>query len=181
MLQRDTFHLLITIFGTLSWHLRLPRLDLQAPLAEQASHLSLRWVVSLAITQQMVDDTKAIKKAYDQWVLEDDCILGAINMKCTATIQKINASVNSARVLWQNLEDQYSVATSAGIFNDFQQATSWKFEDKKDPTQSLNDLLTNCSTSQCHSGAAVATSTLQRMWPWLHLWKRLWLRWKALF
>ena len=129
----------------------------------------------------MVDDTKAIKKAYDQWVLEDDCILGAINMKCTATIQKINASVNSARVLWQNLEDQYSVATSAGIFNDFQQATSWKFEDKKDPTQSLNDLLTNCSTSQCHSGAAVATSTLQRMWPWLHLWKRLWLRWKALF
>src|SRR6266550_3262203 len=90
----------------------------------------------------MVDDTKAIKKAYDQWVLEDDCILGAINMKCTATIQKINASVNSARVLWQNLEDQYSVATSAGIFNDFQQATSWKFEDKKDPTQSLNGLLT---------------------------------------
>jgi len=93
------------------------------------------------ITQQMVDDAKAIKKAYDEWIVEDDRILGAINMKCSAIIQQINASVNSAQVLWQNLEDQYGVATLAGIFNNFQQATSWKFEDKKDPTQSLNGLL----------------------------------------
>jgi len=44
----------------------------------------------------MVDNAKAIKKAYDEWIIEDDRILGAINMKCSATIQQINASVNSA-------------------------------------------------------------------------------------
>jgi hypothetical protein len=94
-----------------------------------------------AITQQMVDDAKAIKKAFDDWVVEDDRILGAIMMKCSPTIQQINASVNSARVIWQKLEEQYGVSISAGIFNDFQLATNWKFEGNKDPTQSLNDLL----------------------------------------
>ncbi len=94
-----------------------------------------------AITQVQIDAIEAKKKKFNNWVIEDDRILGAINMKCSATIQQINTSIGAAQTLWNRLEEQYGVTSTAGIFNDFIQATSWKFEDKRDPTVSINDLL----------------------------------------
>ena len=101
----------------------IPAVPAQAAVPATATHEAVPAVPAIpglpAITQQMVDDAKAIKKAYDDWIVEDDRILGAINIKCSATIQQINNETISARQLWADLESQYGITTSAGIFNDF--------------------------------------------------------------
>ena len=91
-----------------------PAVAAVAPTETTAGHPAIPAMEAIPpVTQQMVDDAKAVKKVFDDWVVEDDRILGAIMMKCSPTIQQINASVNSARVIWQKLEEQYGVSTSA--------------------------------------------------------------------
>ena len=79
--------------------------------------------------------------ARETWEEENNKILGYINLKVLASIQQITASHATARDLWDHLATTYGTTRSAGIFNDFREVTDWKFDDKKNPTDSINKLL----------------------------------------
>ena len=76
-----------------------------------------------------------------EWEDNNECILGYINLKISASIQQIMTNVTNARMLWNNLVTNYGMTRSAGIFMDFQAVTDWKFDDRKDPQTSINELL----------------------------------------
>ena len=76
-----------------------------------------------------------------EWEDNNEHILGYITLKISAPIQQIMANIINARTLWNNLATNYSTTRSAGIFMDFQAVTDWKFNDRKDPQTSINELL----------------------------------------
>ena len=76
-----------------------------------------------------------------EWEDNNERILGYITLKISAPIQQIMANVTNARTLWNNLATNYGMTRSAGIFMDFQAVTDWKFDDRKDPQTSINELL----------------------------------------
>ena len=76
-----------------------------------------------------------------EWEDNNEHILGYITLKISAPIQQIMANITNARTLWNNLAMNYSTTRSAGIFMDFQAVTDWKFDDRKDPQTSINELL----------------------------------------
>ena len=51
------------------------------------------------------------------------------------------ANITNARTLWNNLATNYGMTRSASIFMHFQAVTDWKFDDRKDPQTSINELL----------------------------------------
>ena len=76
-----------------------------------------------------------------EWEDNNERILDYITLKISAPIQQITANVTNARTLWNELATNYSTTRSAGIFMDFQAVTDWKFDDRKDPQTSINELL----------------------------------------
>ena len=76
-----------------------------------------------------------------EWEDNNECILGYITLKISAPIQQITVNITNARTLWNDLATNYSTTRSAGIFMDFQAVTDWKFNDRKDPQTSINELL----------------------------------------
>ena len=76
-----------------------------------------------------------------EWEDNNEHILGYITLKISAPIQQIMVNVTNARTLWNNLATNYGTTRSAGIFIDFQAVTDWKFDDRKDPQTSINELL----------------------------------------
>ena len=76
-----------------------------------------------------------------EWEDNNEQILGYINLKISASIQQIMTNVTNARTLWNNLVTNYGTTRSASIFMDFQAVTDWKFDDRKDPQTSINELL----------------------------------------
>ena len=76
-----------------------------------------------------------------EWEDNNERILGYITLKISAPIQQIMANVMNARTLCNNLATNYGMTRSAGIFMDFQAVTDWKFDDRKDPQTSINELL----------------------------------------
>ena len=89
---------------------------------------------TIALLQRKVD-------LHVEWEDNNECILGYITLKISAPIQQIMANITNARTLWNNLATNYSTTRSAGIFMDFQAVTDWKFNDRKDPQTSINELL----------------------------------------
>jgi hypothetical protein len=94
-----------------------------------------------AITQAMFDAAERAFNKHTTYIEDNDKAIGFIMANCNASIQQVFAENENAHLLWQALEDQFGITGSAGIFNDFQLATSWRFEDKRDPTLSLSDLM----------------------------------------
>ena len=84
-----------------------------------------------------------------EWEDNNKWTLGYINLKLSTSIQQIMTNVTNARTLWNKLATNYSTTRSAGIFKDFQAVTDWKFDDRKDPQMSINELLAhiNCLTA----------------------------------
>ena len=89
---------------------------------------------ALALLQRKVD-------LHAEWEDNNEHILGYINLKISASIQQIMTNVTNARMLWNNLATNYGTTRSAGIFMDYQAVTDWKFDDRKDPQTSINELL----------------------------------------
>ena len=88
----------------------------------------------LAVLQRKVD-------LHSEWEDNNEHILGYINLKISASIQQIMTNVTNARTLWNNLVTNYGMTRSASIFMDFQAVTEWKFDNRKDPQTSINELL----------------------------------------
>ena len=84
-----------------------------------------------------------------KWEDNNKWTLGYINLKLSTSIQQIMTNVTNARTLWNKLVTNYSTTRSSGIFMDFQAVTDWKFDDRKDPQMSINELLAhiNCLTA----------------------------------
>ena len=76
-----------------------------------------------------------------EWEDNNERILGYITLKISAPIQQIMTNITNARTLWNNLVTNYGTTRSASIFMDFQAVTDWKFDDRKDPQTSINELL----------------------------------------
>ena len=76
-----------------------------------------------------------------EWEDNNEHILGYITLKISAPIQQIMANITNARTLWNNLATNHGMTRSASIFMDFQAVTDWKFNDRKDPQTSINELL----------------------------------------
>ena len=76
-----------------------------------------------------------------EWEDNNKRILGYITLKISVPIQQIMANITNARTLWNNLVTNYGTTRSAGIFMDFQAVMDWKFDNRKDPQTSINELL----------------------------------------
>ena len=94
-----------------------------------------------ATTPERIKALQDILLARETREEENDKILGYINLKVSPSIQQITASRSIARDLWDHLAATYKTMRSTGIFNNFQEVTDWKFDDKKNPTDSINELL----------------------------------------
>jgi hypothetical protein len=100
-------------------------------------------IVMVAITTSAAEMStlQAKQEAFKTWEDDNKKILGYINLKVTASIQQITSSHTYARTLWNLLATNYGTTRSAGLFIDFQSVTDWKFDDRKDPNNSINELL----------------------------------------
>ena len=88
-----------------------------------------------------LSELDAINKVYEEWLDDNNKVLGFINLKISASIQQIIHEYQITKELWQWLATTYRSSNSAGIYNDFQAVTDWKFDDKKDPNISTSKLM----------------------------------------